>query len=138
MIAVPVRLVFFFCFFPFSDIFVVSETMSHEQELSPIDIINGDEDVGSNALPPSSSQIFDEISMALERSGDSIVAICSDIEAASTEIALRAAFIRFNVLRIIRDTAPEEKNEVYLFDYRSSLHMRNRFGDFLASAESAQ
>ena len=62
--------------------------------------------------------------MALERSGDSIVAICSDIEGASTEIALRAAFIRFNgILRIIRDTAPEEKNEVYLFDYLSSLNM---------------
>ena len=74
-------------------------------------------------MPPLSSQVFEEISRAFERSGDSIVSICSDIESAPTEIALRAAFIRFNgILRIIRDTAPEEKNEVYLCDFLSSLH----------------
>ena len=73
-----------------------------------------------------SSQVFEDISRVLERSKVLIGSVCSDIESANTEIALRAAFIRFNgILRIIRDTAPEEKNEVHVRNFLSSLQMNN-------------
>ena len=67
--------------------------MSGGQDFAEVDNINSDADMeGKEVL----TQFLEEISQALNHSGDSVLAICTGIEGASSEDVLRAVFPSFN------------------------------------------
>ena len=65
--------------------------------------------------------------------------MCMDIENASTEDALRAAFPRLNsIIRMIKNSAPEKEHEELVRNALSSLCMSDRLTESLASSDSVQ
>ena len=83
------------------------------------------------------SQALEEVSRLLESTKDSFYAICMDIENATTEDALKAAFPRLNcIIRMIRNSAPEEEHDGLVRNALSSLRMSDRLAESLATSGS--
>ena len=107
--------------------------MSLEQEIT--DIIKGTEEVLDDS--PSNEIVelaLQEANTLLHATGESLIAICKEIENASTRKVLRRAFCRFNnVMRIFSEAAPSDAEAPGVMAAVGSLPSTPRFKEVLAS-----
>ena len=107
--------------------------MSLEQEIT--NIIKGAEEVLDDSPPNEIVELaLREAKTLLHATGEFLIAICKEIENASTRKVLRRAFCRFNnVMRIFSEAAPGDAEAPGVMAAVGSLPSTPRFKEVLAS-----